>query len=173
MNLAENVLGKFEKWVLKPLKKDIEDPNRSHFNGFILMSVIIDNLASMRYRSELPDRVNGNIGRRYRKFIENYFPSKYKSHSVNLYRGYRCHLVHAFQIKGFDVQQVETARRHHLKRLKSGELCLHSHELLKDIFAAFEKFKSELMGANSKQNVVEAFKKANFHGWAHTEAESA
>jgi hypothetical protein len=169
MTLAENVLGKFEKWVLMPLKEDIENQGRNHFNGFILLSVVIDNLASMRYRSQYPDSVRGNIGLRYRKFIENYFPAKYKKHSGNLYRGYRCKLVHAFQIGGFDVQQGEGARKYHLRKLKSGALCLHSHELMKDVLQAYEKFKSEVLGASQKPEVVAAFKRGNYHGWAHAE----
>lgn len=168
MTLAENVLAKFEKWVLQPLKADIADPKRSHFNGFILLSVVIDNLACMRYKSEIPASEKGYVGKRYRKFIGNYFPNAYKAHASKLYSGFRCQLVHSFQIDGFDVQQEEVARKHHLKTLKSGDLCLHSQELLKDTLEAFDKFKAELIGAGAKPAVVEAFRKSNYHGWVHT-----
>lgn len=169
MTHAQDVLGKFEKWVLMPLKEDIENPERNHFNSFILLSVVIDNLAYMRYRSEYPDSVRGNMRRRYQAFIENYFPIDYRGHSENLYRGYRCKLVHAFQIGEFDVQQSEGARRFHLKKLDSGALCLHSHELLKDVLEAFEKYKSQLLAENPEPDVVAAFNGANYHGWTHTE----
>lgn len=173
MTLAENVISKFEKWVLVPLKKDIEDPERNHFNAFILLSVVIDNLASIRYQSEFPDKVKGNIGKRYQKFITSYLPAKYKDFAPVLYKDFRCKLVHAFQIQGFDVQQEETARGHHLKKLKTGDLCLHTHELLKDVLEAFQQFKSELLGPNQKSEVVAAFKNADYHGWSHTKSEAA
>ena len=147
----------------------IEDTSRNQFNGFILLSVVIDNLASMRYRGEYPDIEPGNIKFRYKKFIENYFPLKYKNYSGRLYRGFRCELVHAFQISGFDIQQGEVARQYHLKRLKSGALCLHAQELLKDVLEAYGKLRSELIGEKAKPEVIEAFKRGNYRGWAHAE----
>ena len=169
MTPAENVLGNFEKWVLMPLKADIENPDRNHFNGFILLSVVIDNMASMRYRGEYPDMEPGNIKHRYKKFIENYFPIQYKHLSNKLYRGFRCELVHAFQLSGFDIQQGEIARKYHLKRVKSGALCLHSEELLRDVLEAYARLKSELIGEKAKPEVIEAFNLGNYRGWAHAE----
>jgi hypothetical protein len=169
MTLAEEMLENFEKWVLTPLKEDIEDPRRNHFNSFLLLSIVIDNLATMRYRSEYPDLEPGNIKRRYGKFIENYFPRKYRRLSDKLYRGFRCELVHAFQISGFDLQQGEKARRYHLKKLNSGALCLHSHELLKDVFKAYKKLRAELIGENIKPDVVAAFEDGTYRGWSHVE----
>jgi len=165
---ADNIMARFERWMLEPLKKDLADQNRRQFATFVLLSVAIDNLASMRYSYELPDRVKGNVKKRYQKFIENYFPTKYRKHAAVLYTGFRCQLVHAFQSKGVDLQQEEESRKHHLGRLRSGNICLNASEFFNDLVGAFEKYKGELAGPSADPKIVAALERAGYKPWVHT-----
>jgi len=83
-----DLLDCFERWVLNPLKEDIQNKNRSHFNIFIVLAVAIDNLANIRYAGEIQKTICSPnvVGKRYKTFIKQYMP-KYKKHRHVLYDG--------------------------------------------------------------------------------------
>lgn len=162
--LAENILNRFETSVLTPLKRDVADPGRSRPAVFILLSVALDNLASIRYLAEIPDRERGCVGKRYRRFIETYLPSAYKPHADLLYKGFRCGLVHEFQLKGIEILD-DDAREKHLKNREGGAIGLHAEEFLAGLLAAFEKLKADLTGPNAQPDVVAAFEKSGYKKW--------
>jgi hypothetical protein len=167
--VIENLIARFECWILKPLQEDVADQSRSHFILFILFSVAIDNLASIRYLGEIPDTVEGAVGKRYREFIRNYMPAKYKRFADVLYKGFRCKLVHEFQLEGFDIRQDLKSREQHLSEVLNKNICLNSEEFLKDLIFAFNKLKMDMLGTTAKKHILEAFEKTSYKHWVHTE----
>ncbi len=166
--IAENNLERFDRWVLAPLRALVANQQQSHVAAFILISVAIDELSTMRYRGEIPDREHGPVRRRYEKFITTYFPTSYKEHAPLLYNGFRCKLVHEFQLEGIDIQQDEASKERHLKRLGGNIVCLNSTRLLEDLVSAFERLKRDLIGPTADPAAVSSFEKGGYKRWTHT-----
>ncbi len=157
------LFAKLENWLLKPLKKEIRKTKKeNHFRFFVLLSVVIDNLANIRYLGEIPGINKG--GERFKKFVEIYMPRYNKN---DLYYNFRCKLVHAFQIEGFDLQQKPHTRRLHLKKFPNGVVCLNSSEFLKDVLKAHKKLKSEMVGRHADKAILESFKNSSYKPWLH------
>jgi hypothetical protein len=162
--LAANILMSFEKSMLAPLRADVATPHRPRPAVFILMSVALDHLACIRYLGEIPDRVSGGVGKRYRAFIQNYLPSAYKPHADVLYRGFRCGLIHEFQLKDIALLD-DDAREKHLKRVEGGALGLHAEPLLEAIVSAYERLRSELTGPQADPELIKIFEKSGYKKW--------
>ena len=167
-SLAENILSRFERWVLAPLERQMRD-GAAPYAAFLLMSIALDNLASIRYSGEIPDRVQGCVGKRYRAFIENYLPGKYKPHAALLYKGFRCRLVHEFQLDEIEIRQGDDSRAKHLAKASGDKLIVHSAELCADLMAAYQKLKSDLTGAAANPAIVREFETSGYKKWLHTE----
>jgi hypothetical protein len=159
----KDFLGKYERWILAPIREDLMRQDRSHFNVFILLSVVLDNLASIRYSYEIPDSEKGAVGKRYRKFIKEYMPNVYKKYAGKLYSGFRCKLVHEFQLNYFDIRQ--NCPSLHLTEVENKKICLESSCLGEAVLSAFEKLKGQLIGSTPIPQIVEAFSKSSYRGW--------
>lgn len=159
----EDFLSKFERWILVPLQEDVKREDRSHFNIFIVLSAVIDNLACIRYSFEIPDKEKGAVGMRYRKFIREYMPSEYTMYADQLYKGFRCKLVHEFQLDDFDIRQNCPDR--HLQVVEKGKICLDSSKLSQDVMRAFETLKQQMVGPKARKDIVESFRKSNYRDW--------
>jgi len=165
----QNLFSKLELWIIKPLRKDVrKHTKRNHFIPFVVFSILIDNLASIRYSGEFPDTPEKSfVGKRYRKFIKEYMPSKYKKHCQDLYAGFRCKLVHGFQLNSFDIGQAPATRKHHLTKVNGGNTYLHSGEFMKDLNSAFKKVKKNMVGPKANPEIVKAFEKTDYLAWTH------
>ncbi|MFH1368050.1 MAG: hypothetical protein ABII64_02860 [Elusimicrobiota bacterium] len=142
-----DLLNKLDSWILKPLGRDIKYyKSRNQFISFIILSIVIDNLASIRYKEEIPDKIRGAVGMRYKKFIENYMPREYKIHKDHLYVDFRCKIIHVFQLKYFDLQQSKLSEKYHLEIMPSGDICLNSKCFYKDVYKAYGKLRRDLTG---------------------------
>jgi hypothetical protein len=167
-HVAENILAHYDRWVLKHLRADVRrHKSRNHFILFVMFSVALDNLASIRFLGEMPDKPRLQGGARYRRFITEYMPPKYSAHADLLYKGFRCKLVHQFQLDGFDLRQDRESRNLHLEPVEHGNVCLHSDIFLKDILSAFKRVKRDLVGRKAKPQIVAAFEKTDYKYWIH------
>jgi len=164
-------LDKFERWVLDPIG-DIINSKKTHFPAFILLAVAIDMLSNMRYSYTCSTcGLEQKLGDKYARFIDSYFPEKYKNIkrlSKMLYHDFRCEILHSYSLRKFDIGQHHNCC--HLQKTKEKKIYLKSSEIYKDLISAYEKYKSELIGDNKKDEVVVEYMKG--HGrkeWTHTE----
>ena len=165
----KNLFSKLELWMIKPLRADVrKHTTRNHFIPFVVFSILIDNMASIRYLGEFPDTPgNSNVGKRYRKFIKEYMPAKYKKQRHPLYEGFRCKLVHKFQLDSFDIGQSPASRKHHLEKVNNGNTFLHSQEFLKELIIGFLYLKKYLVGPKSKAVIVNSLAASDYRTWTH------
>ncbi|OGF50807.1 MAG: hypothetical protein A2044_02220 [Candidatus Firestonebacteria bacterium GWA2_43_8] len=163
-------LDKFERWVLNPIG-DIINSEKTHFPAFILIAVAIDMLSNMRYSSSLTFwSLKPKLSKKYINFIKTYFPPGYYKISSNLYHDFRCEILHSFSLRKFDLGQHDKCRHLQKTKDKRKKIYLKSSEMYKDLIGAYEKYKSELIGDNRKDEVVaEYMKGAGRKEWTHTE----
>jgi hypothetical protein len=159
---AEKYLNQFEGLILKPIKKILET-KESHFYGFVLMSVALDNLSNIRFYGDFP--CQKKVGFRYRKFIKEYMPQEYKKEIHHLYEDFRCKIVHQFQLKHYDLRQDKDSHKNHLKR-KNNLIILNSTKFYDAIKKAFDKLKTEIL-QNDSNVALQALIKNRYNLWFH------
>ena len=163
-----NTFEKYEKWILDPLAEDVRRQDRSQFNVFIVISAAIDNLASIRFLGEISHGAKDGVSKRYRKFIREYFHPKYAAFAKRLYTGFRCKLIHEFQLKGFDIRQDLASRSSHLSTDSMGNVCINSECLYEDLMSSFVKLREDMVGPKAKSEIVGSFSKTGHGYWFHT-----
>lgn len=100
----------FNETILSEIENVISDAkivnnglsHRGHIVALALFCAI-DTLSSYAYQNEkvimcLACKRKDNIGPRYQKYIEEFFPNSYKSYASNLYKFYRNDLVHSWNL---------------------------------------------------------------------------
>jgi hypothetical protein len=133
----------FEDTYLKGIPALLKD-NQTAFLSFLCVVAATDALAGYRY----DDR---QVGDRFRKFIENYFPLKYFSHARNLYL-FRCRMLHNFSPAYFSL--THAASHLHLGPSPIGDTVLSDDMFFDDMKLAAERYFVELRASTPLQSLM-------------------
>lgn len=120
--------------------------NETAFLSFMCSVAAIDALAGYRYTT-------GGVGKRFKDFVIEYFPTTYSPHAENLYK-LRCRLLHNFSPAYFTLAHAAPAE--HLKQSQIGDTILSDDVFFADLKEAAHKFFDEVQKDTSRQTVMNA-----------------
>ena len=95
----------------------------------------------------------GGVGKRFKDFVIEYFPTTYSPHAENLYK-LRCRLLHNFSPAYFTLAHAAPAE--HLKQSQIGDTILSDDVFFADLKEAAHKFFDEVQKDTSRQTVMNA-----------------
>jgi len=110
--------------------------------AFLLVGATIDVLAGLAY-NPVNDR-DGNVGRRYKHFVQEYFPPQYARLNKALWEGLRSTPLHYFTTSNIVFADSQPHAGLHLTRLDGDRVILHWPDFFGDYEAAREKYWTKL-----------------------------
>jgi hypothetical protein len=122
--------------------------NETAFLSVICSLTAIDALAGYRYPS-------GEVGERYKWFIENYFRAAYKPHAGRIYT-LRCRMLHNFSPAHFSIAHSSAAQHLQPSVLGSGDCIISDDVFFTDLKDAASKFFAEVHTDVQRQNDMNA-----------------
>jgi len=145
----EHIRRIFTETILSEINNVISDAQIAHgdltHRGHVIAIALfcaVDTISSYAYEGN-------NVGRRYRKFIQQFFPDSYKAHSKILYKSYRNSLVHSWNL--FDVGILPGAES---VTLNNGTLYLGLIDFSRALNEATNTFLENLRMETSLQRAV-------------------
>jgi len=110
--------------------------------AFLLVGATIDVLAGLAYNPV--DDGDGKVGRRYKRFVHQFFPPQYTRLREALWKGLRTTPLHYFTTSSIVFADSQPHAGLHLTRLDAGRVILHWPEFFGDYEAAREKYWTKL-----------------------------
>ena len=142
---TQAAIGAFREIILGGIPLLLER-SATAFLSFICSLSGIDALSGYRHSTD-------DVGDRFRKFIEEYFPPEYALHAPNLYL-LRCRVLHNFSPAYFSL--VHGSPQDHLSISSIGDPVLSDEVFFGDLRMAAEKFFAEVLVDSQRQDVMNA-----------------
>lgn len=115
--------------------------NETAFLSFLCVAAATDALAAYCYEIE-------DVGDRFRRFVERYFPEEYKAHAANLYL-FRCRMLHNFSPAHFRL--IHATAHAHLQKSEVGDYFLDDGSFFSHMREAAQRFFEDLRQDESLQ----------------------
>jgi len=147
--IIEDIINSMENFNIGDIKKI--SAQGLMIAAFMLSGCCIDQLSNYRYYKQITGR-SENF-KRFKKFVDEYFPPLYQNKGGDLYSWVRCSLVHNYSTQGNFSLAKGVQEGHYRIAINNAEV-LDIDSFVSDLTSAWEKYKAELKTDPAIRNIA-------------------